>query len=174
TEVEIEGLDPLKHVHAKKKDMIDPNNLPTYLRENMDITIKFQRLLVDGEEIAIIESPQTLDLLEDELKEAYFDDKDVNAKFSNDVKLEEVYTTEDKLVEMDTLVDLCKKRQRKEVVYTVAPGDSLWSIATKYNLSVEDLTDANEGLTNNLKIGQEIKANVRVPVLGMELVKEAP
>lgn len=174
TEVEIEGLDEFKRVHAKKKDMIDPNNLPTYLRENMDITIKFQKLIVDGEEIAIIESPATLEELEDKLKEVYFDDKAVNAQFTNEVKLEEVYTTEDKLVDMDTLVDLCKKRQRKEVTYTVKQGDSLWEIATKFNLTVDDLVGTNEGLTTNLKIGQEIKANVRVPVLGMELIKEEP
>lgn len=174
TDVEIEGLDELKRVHAKKKDMIDPNNLPTYLRENMLVMIKFQKLIVDGKEVAIIESPATLDELKDELKEVYFKDKEVNAKFTNDVKLEEVYTTEDKLVDMEKLVDLCKKRQRKEVTYTVQQGDSLWGIASKFNLTVDDLIGSNEGLTTNLKIGQEIKANVRVPVLGMEIIKEEP
>lgn len=174
TEVEIEGLDELKRVHAKKKDLIDPNKLPSYLRENMDVTLKFQKLIIDGEEIAIIESPDTLEELKDELKEAYFDDKDVNAKFTNEVKLEEVYTTEDKLVDMDTLVDLCKKRHRKEVTYTVAQGDSLWSIATKFNITVDELLATNKEASTNLKIGQELKATVRVPVLGMELIKEEP
>lgn len=174
TEVEIEGLDELKRVHVKKKDMIDPNKLPSYLRENMEVTIKFQKLIVDGKEIAIIESPATLEALEEELKEAYFDDKTVNAKFTNEVKLEEIYTTEDKLVDMDTLVDLCKKRQRKEVIYKVAQGDSLWSIANKFNITVDDLLASNKEATTSLKIGQELKATVRVPVLGMELIKEEP
>lgn len=172
TDVKMEGLDEVKKVRAKKKDIIDPNKLPTYLRENMDVTLKFQKLFVDGKEIAIIESQETLAVLKDELKEAYFDDKNVKAEFTNKVKLEEVYTTEDELVDMETLVDLCKKRQRKEVTYTVSGGDTLWDIATKLNIDVQSLIDANEGITTNLKIGQELKANVRIPVLGLELVKE--
>lgn len=172
TEVEIEGLDELKRVHARKKDLIDPNKLPSYLRENMDVTLKFQKLFVDGEEIAIIQSEETLEELKAELKEAYFDDATVNAQFTNEVKLEEVYTTEDKLVDLDTLVDLCKKRHRQEVTYKVVQGDSLWSIATKFNITVDELLATNKEASTTLKIGQELKATVRVPLLGMELIKE--
>ena len=102
----------------------------------------------------------------------YFDDKNVKAEFKNKVKLEEVYTTEDELVDMETLVDLCKKRQRKEVTYTVADGDTLWGIASKLGIDVQSLMDANEGVTSTLKIGQELKATVRIPVLGLELIEE--
>lgn len=172
TEVQIEGLDELKKVHASKKDMIDPNKLPSYLRENMDVTLKFQKLFVDGKEIAVIESEEVLDELKEELKDVYFDDKNVKAEFKNKVKLEEVYTTEDELVDMETLVDLCKKRQRKEVTYTVADGDTLWGIASKLGIDVQSLIDANEGVTPKLKIGQELKATVRIPVLGLELIEE--
>lgn len=172
TDVQIEGLDELKKVRAKKKDIIDPNKLPSYLRENMEVKLKFQKLIVDGKEIAIIESEKVLDELKEELKEAYFDDKNVKAEFANEVKIEEIYTTEDKLVDMETLLDLCKKRQRKEVTYTVAQGDTLWAIATKLGIDVQSLIDANEGVTTTLKIGQELKATVRIPVLGLELIEE--
>ncbi len=40
--------------------------------------------------------------------------------------------------------------------YTVVKGDSLWSIAKKYNTSVEELKKANNLSTNLLKIGQKI------------------
>lgn len=41
--------------------------------------------------------------------------------------------------------------------YTVQSGDSLWSIAKKLNVSVEDLKAANDLTSNLLKIGQMLK-----------------
>ena len=41
--------------------------------------------------------------------------------------------------------------------YTVKSGDSLWSIAQKYNTSVAALKSTNNLITNNLKIGQILK-----------------
>ena len=75
-------------------------------------------------------------------------------------------------MELAPLVELCKKRQRKEVTYTVADGDTLWGIASKLGIDVQSLIDANEGVTSKLKIGQELKATVRIPVLGLELIEE--
>lgn len=43
-------------------------------------------------------------------------------------------------------------------IYTVKPGDSLWSISKKYNgLSVEKIKELNNLTSNNLKVGQKLK-----------------
>lgn len=41
--------------------------------------------------------------------------------------------------------------------YTVVKGDSLWSIATKYGLTVDELKNLNNLSSNNLTIGQTLK-----------------
>ena len=41
--------------------------------------------------------------------------------------------------------------------YTVKKGDSLWSIATKYGLTVDELTKLNNLSTNTLSVGQTLK-----------------
>ena len=40
--------------------------------------------------------------------------------------------------------------------YVVKPGDSLWSISKKYNISLNTLQQANKGLNNKIKPGDEI------------------
>lgn len=41
--------------------------------------------------------------------------------------------------------------------YTVQSGDSLWSIAKKYNITVDELKQANNLTSNSLQIGQILK-----------------
>ena len=42
------------------------------------------------------------------------------------------------------------------IVYTVSGGDNLYKIATKYNLTVDDLVNYNDLATTNLSIGQQL------------------
>lgn len=42
-------------------------------------------------------------------------------------------------------------------IYTVKSGDTLYSIARKYNISVESIKNLNNLTTNNLRIGQKLK-----------------
>ena len=51
--------------------------------------------------------------------------------------------------------------------YTVKQGDTLWSIAKKYNINVTDLKKANRLKSSNLKLGQILQ----IPILN-EIAKE--
>lgn len=41
-------------------------------------------------------------------------------------------------------------------IYTVAPGDTLFSISKRFNVSIDDLTRLNYITDNNIKVGQEL------------------
>ena len=44
-----------------------------------------------------------------------------------------------------------------ETTYTVKSGDSLWSIAKKFNVTVEHIKKKNNLKSNDLKVGQKLK-----------------
>lgn len=49
------------------------------------------------------------------------------------------------------------ENSNQEITYVVKPGDSLWSIAKKYNITVDNLKSYNNLNNNMLSIGQKLK-----------------
>ncbi len=45
--------------------------------------------------------------------------------------------------------------------HTVAAGETLYSIATKYSMSVDELKKANPGLTSSISVGQELNLSTK-------------
>lgn len=64
--------------------------------------------------------------------------------------------------------DINVEDENDYLIYVVRPGDSLYSIAKKYNMSVEDLIKLNNLKSNNLSIGQHLKIsfdnNISIPI----------
>lgn len=54
--------------------------------------------------------------------------------------------------------------------YTVKPGDSLWSIAKRFNISVEELRAANNLTSNLLSIGQVLRIPTSEPPISGEYI----
>ena len=68
-----------------------------------------------------------------------------------------------------------EKEEGEYIVYMVARGDSLYSIARKYNTTVQDLVSYNNLATTNLSIGQQLliprEENVTTPLENTYTVK---
>jgi len=58
---------------------------------------------------------------------------------------------------IDIIVDTISDYINKANTYTVKSGDSLYQIAKKYNVTVDELKELNNLTTNLLSIGQELK-----------------
>lgn len=174
-EVKFEEEPELKRYRANKKDYIDPNYLVTYMRKYMNILIEFKEVLVDGESIGIIESEEQLEELKEALKKSYYGDKDVKVEFGKDVKLVDKFAKEGELSSVTDLVQVCTATTPKTVDYEVVTGDTLYGIALKYGVTVDNIISVNEGFTDKttLKIGDKIKVNTYQPLLPLTIVEEA-
>ena len=62
------------------------------------------------------------------------------------------------ILKIESMVeDECYGNLKEDIVYTVKKGDSLYSIAKKYNVSVSDIKNKNKITSNLLSIGQKLK-----------------
>ncbi|MDR0468648.1 MAG: peptidoglycan DD-metalloendopeptidase family protein [Peptococcaceae bacterium] len=57
--------------------------------------------------------------------------------------------------------------------YKVQSGDSYWSIATKYNMTVDELMMLNEATDTKLRVGQILRLNIPKPLLSVKTTVSA-
>lgn len=171
-EVKFEEELQVERYRAKKKDYIDQNYLISSMRNKMQILIGFKEIFVEGESIGIVASQEDVETLKAELKKKYYGDKDVQVDFDKKVEVKDVFAKEENLISMDKLVQKCTTTTPKSITYTVQPGDSLSSIADKYNITMDSIVSANQGFTKAvvLRVGQTINANINEPLLPLKIV----
>lgn len=64
-----------------------------------------------------------------------------------------------------TAVSILNGSEKKDNEYVIQPGDTLWSISRKYDTTVDELLQINEGLTEDIVDGDIITVKAYVPVV---------
>lgn len=173
TEVKFEEDLEIERYRAKKKDYIDQNYLISSMRKKMEILVGFKEIFIEGESVGIISSEKDVETLKQELKKKYYGTKDVKVEFDKKVEVKDIFAKEEDLISMDKLVQKCTATTPKTITYTVQAGDSLSSIADRYNITMDSIVSANPGFTKNvvLRVGQVINANINEPLLPLKVVE---
>jgi len=127
-------------------------------------------LCIDDQPIVVLASQEVGEELLERYQNAIIPDE--NKETIESVRFEGKITFRNKQVAVEEIVPLSDALQLllggglKEKSYTVQEGDTLWDIAAKHNLQVDELLQANAHLTaENLKPGQEIKLIAFEPLL---------
>lgn len=87
-------------------------------------------------------------------------------KKSNDIKSDQINPGTKILLSKETIT-------KKESVYTVVPGDSLWGIAKRFGVTVKELLDANRLSKEMVLIGQKLMIPGNVQITNAEVVGAA-
>lgn len=127
-------------------------------------------LCVDDQPILVLASQEVGDELLKCYQNAIIPDE--SKETIESVRFEGNITFRNKQVAVEEIVPLEKALQMlmggglKENTYIVQEGDTLWDIAAKHNIQVDELLQANAQLTaENLKPGQELKLASVEPLL---------
>jgi len=147
-------------VRVPAAQVVGPAELKEALRRALAFTVQAAAIRVDGKIVAWVRDRQVAEKVLDEVKEAYLagEGKVLEVDTEEEVKVEsgEVLTSE--VVAPETAVQLLREGVPYTAKYTVAAGDSLWSIARAHGTSVEELRAANPQLQGDfLQIGDELR-----------------
>lgn len=90
----------------------------------------------------------------------------VNAYFAEEVDIRQEYVESSYVMNLGYIAEILNETKEGEVTYTVTSGDSYYSIAEKYDLSVEALMKLNSGYDPKiLRVGDVLTISNAVPYL---------
>ncbi len=164
-----------KPVKADDMELTGEEGIIRNIRGLLDFQVKSVAIMVDGKEILLVKDMETAESVLESLKQTYTNEENAQYEeisFSESVELVEMVTEAGVVKSKEEAVQYITKGTDEEQIHEVADGDNSWTIAKKYNLSLDDIAKANPEINlERLKIGQKISLVVPTPFISI-LTKE--
>lgn len=169
------------------------------IKDDIEVHAEAAALVIDGKEVAYVENAEQAKAVLTKIKASYVSEKELDAlekrkessaeslpqlkenetrildvQFSENVSVSHTKVKPDQIISAEDAVKLLQKGTLEEKKYQVKEGDALTSIASAYNLKMNQLMELNKGLKEDsvLKIGQELNVTVLKPYVKVIVNKE--
>ena len=165
------------------------------VKDALEIDVKATALQFDGETVGYFKDEEAIDTLlfnyqkqyvdEDVLNELSADESDEkqvvrdnivikDVTFSRPVETSTNIVSEDELLTVDEGLRLLGKGTLTDKIHTVETGDTLFSIVKQYDLTLDQLLEINQDLTEEsvLQLGQEINVTAYAPFVDVVVKQE--
>lgn len=142
----------------------------------LEFGLKATAIVVNGEEVAALPALEAEGILE-QLKSNFIKTSgniELEAvRFREDIELIETFRLVEDIVDKDEALNVLLHGSEKLLQHTVARGESLWTIASKYQLGVSVLQAANpEVKPEVLKVGAQLSLKLDEPFVRVEVVEK--
>lgn len=162
-----------------KDELITSNNeIKQEIKSKMSFLVQGYILKVNGVELGALRTKEEIDEIIKKIEEPYIDKlaegSDVKEiKIVEDIEIVKEEMPMYRIGNAEELYDHLLTSSEEMKTHIVEVGESLWTIAMIYNLSVDELIAANQDRNpNKLQIGDEIKLIVPKAVLTVATVAE--
>lgn len=171
-----EMVDPenitFNQVKADDTKITEEANMIKNIKSILNFQVKSVALVVDGKEVLLVKDRKTAEEILENIKAPFLNQEGTKyeeIKFSEVVELVDKVTEAGMIKTKEDAVNYIIKGTDEEKIHEVASGESTWTIASKYNLSVEDIVKANPDMNpDRLKIGQKISLVVPKPFISVQ------
>ena len=142
-----------------------------------DLKVKATGIYVDGKKIGAVQDRKTAEKALKDVADKYTKQGDnievESVRFLEKVDIKTANTDLEDLHSEEELVDLLCTSGEKETVHKVVAGDTLHSIAKKYDVWEDQLLADNKGIdSKKLEVGSNIIVKQQAPVLTYEVVEK--
>ena len=149
-----------------RKEITSEEELRNELTDELGLVEYAYVLYVDGEKVVATTFPDALDDILAQLKLGYQTEDTVDAYFVEDVEIRQEYVDTSYIMNLGYIAEILNETKEGEVTYTVQNGDSYYSIADEYGLSVDALMKLNPGYDPKiLRTGDVLTISNAVPYL---------
>ena len=149
-----------------RKEVASEEDFRDELTDELGLVEDAYVLYVDGEKVVATTFPGALDDILAQLKLGYQTEDTVDAYFVEDVEIRQEYVDTSYIMNLGCIAEILNATREGEVTYTVKSGDSYYSIAGEYGISVDTLMKMNPGYDPKiLRVGDVLTISNAVPYL---------
>lgn len=166
-EIEIKGV----HV-SKKTNVMTTESLLAKLRDSVAYNIEAYAIAVDGNVVATLKNEQEAKEVLEYLNELYTPEgvEDAKITYKEDVQIVSQFTNMDGIMTLEDAKNKIALGESSTKVHTVATGQTLSTIASLYDMSLNELLELNPNLstTSSIYVGQEITVKSNDPFITVQ------
>ncbi len=124
-------------------------------------------ICVNGMELVVVHDRTMAESLLEKLKEPFKETSDTKLEFVENIEVKEKALDQLDKISFDEALAVLSRTKQDSKIYKVQKGDTLWIIARKNSMTIDQIMDLNPGLTEFIREGQEIKLNSPVPLINI-------
>ncbi|NLW91398.1 MAG: peptidoglycan DD-metalloendopeptidase family protein [Syntrophomonadaceae bacterium] len=145
---------------VKKSTLVEPGELETRLAGNLDFKANAGAIIINKKTLTYVSSPAAANQVLAQLKKDYSQvesgEKIISLAFAEKVTVKPARVSVKQIMSETKAYDLITTGSKNPEKYTVKEGDSLWMIARKNDMYVDDIKKANHLDSENLSLGQKL------------------
>jgi len=147
---------------VSEDDILTSESIEQILKDTIKYEITGYSIMIDGKSFFTLKSKEEVEKIFDQVKNQYntqnVDGMELN--FVENVKINPVVTTKENIMSYEDVWNTFESGKQELETYKVQKGDTTWDIANRFNLSIEEIAQANvENDLTRLQIGQVINLN---------------
>lgn len=176
-EIDIESKFEVIPSLAKDDEIVSEEELYQLVKSNITYSILAYELKVNGQKIGILNSKKEAENVVEKVKEHFTQDYDKESLLEittvEDIEIEQVKAKNSEIQKEEPLVNYIIKGTKEEKTYIVEKGDTYWTIAEYFNMTLDDLITANPTSDpERIQIGDELNLVVPKPFVNVQVKRK--
>ncbi len=157
-----------------ERDEVEP--ILEGILSGLEFGLRAAAIVIDGEEVVTVSCAEEAEALLTSLQERFVSENALlveKVEFQESVEIVDKYVALDEVTDPETAVNILLHGSEKILQHTVTRGESFWSIANLYRLSINVIQAANPNIRPEaLQVGAKLNLKIDEPFVRVESVEQ--